>query len=336
MAVIKRGKKGVFYMNFMLNGKRIFRSTGKYSKREAALVEVAEKQRLVNQANLSPEERLAQTLLQDAADDVYETHWKHSKDAKRSYGRASNLINYIGNIPLGEINDETVAKFLRKLDKEDAAPGTVNRYLAALKMILRIKKQDTSYIKLRKERKGRIRVISREEEQKILDLLLSTEHAARRYYYPDVADLIVVLVDTGMRLGEALALMYKDIDLESNLISIWLNKGDRPRSIPMTGRVKKILKTRMADYPDKPFPFEQHQAQNAWRWVRKELDLKLDTQFVLHALRHTCASRLVNSGIDLYVVKEWLGHCTIQVTEKYAHLDPKKLAEAVAVLEYDM
>jgi site-specific recombinase XerD len=41
----------------------------------------------------------------------------------------------------------------------------------------------------------------------------------------------------------------------------------------------------------------------------------------------------VNNGIDLYVVKEWFGHSTINVTEKYAHLAPQKLAEAVAALE---
>lgn len=53
----------------------------------------------------------------------------------------------------------------------------------------------------------------------------------------------------------------------------------------------------------------------------------------MHALRHTCASRLVNKGIDLYVVKEWLGHSSIQVTEKYAHLAPHKLSHAATVLD---
>ncbi len=48
---------------------------------------------------------------------------------------------------------------------------------------------------------------------------------------------------------------------------------------------------------------------------------------------YICASRLVNAGVDLYVVKEWLGHGTIQVTEKYAHLAPHKLAHAAIKLE---
>jgi integrase len=47
------------------------------------------------------------------------------------------------------------------------------------------------------------------------------------------------------------------------------------------------------------------------------MKLEEDGEFILHSLRHTCATRLVNNDIDLYVVKEWLGHSSIQVTEKY-------------------
>jgi site-specific recombinase XerD len=67
--------------------------------------------------------------------------------------------------------------------------------------------------------------------------------------------------------------------------------------------------------------------------VRAEMHLERDEEFVMHALRHTCASRLVNAGIDLYVVKEWLGHSSIQITERYAHLSPSKLVHAVEALE---
>jgi integrase len=103
----------------------------------------------------------------------------------------------------------------------------------------------------------------------------------------------------------------------------------------MTKRVRAILKARQVTSPVQPFPISMFQAENSWKSTRKKMGLEKDTQFVLHALRHTCASRLVNKGIDLYVVKEWLGHSTIQVTEKYAHLAPGKLAHAALVLEKD-
>lgn len=83
----------------------------------------------------------------------------------------------------------------------------------------------------------------------------------------------------------------------------------------------------------KPFNLTIDQADKAWAWVRKEMKLEKDTQYVLHSLRHACATRLVNRGVDLYVVKEWLGHSSIQVTERYAHLAPSKLAHAASILE---
>lgn len=101
----------------------------------------------------------------------------------------------------------------------------------------------------------------------------------------------------------------------------------------MTKRVNAILLAKPACNRVKPFPLKQHQTQNAWRWVRKEMELLKDKEFVSHALRYSCAGRLVNQGIDLYVVKEWLGHSTIQVKEKHAHLTPEKLTHAVKALK---
>jgi integrase len=333
MSVLKRGNKGVFYMSFSINGARVFRSTGKYTKKEAKQVEAIERQKLIDEANLSPFERAARVLFKDAIEAVYESRWKHCKDAYRAHSRALGLVEYIGNIPVGKIDDFAIAGLMQKLESKKIQPGTINRYLAALKTVLKQSKQDYSHIKLRKERKGRIRVISREEETAAVDLLRNTIHDKRRYFYSDVGELAILLVDTGMRLGEALPLRYDDINFDTNLISIWINKGERPRSIPMTSRVRSILLARKEKNKDKPFSLKCHQTENAWRWVRKTLNLEKDKEFVLHALRHTCASRLVNKGIDLYVVKEWLGHSSIQVTEKYAHLSPNKLAHAASVLE---
>lgn len=333
MTVYKRGDKGVFYMNFTVNGVRVFRSTGKFTKREAKQVEAIEKHKLMNEAIMSPQERAARMLLLDAIDAVYEAKWKHGKDAYRSFNRAKNMTALTGNIPLGSINEDVVACLIQKLEKKLVVTGTINRYLAALKTILKHHKQPVDHIKLRKERKGRIRTLSKKEEKAAVDLLRNTAHSKRRHFYLGVADLVEVLVDTGMRLNEALTLMYDDVNFNTNLITIWVNKGDRPRSIPMTKRVRSIMEARKVSGAEKPFNLKDYQAENAWRWVRKEMKLDADKEFIIHALRHTCASRLVNKGIDLYVVKEWLGHSSIQVTERYAHLAPQKLAHAATVLE---
>lgn len=331
MSVYKRGK--VFYMNFTVNGVRVFRSTGMTTKREAKRVEATERHRLLKGSRQSPQEKSANTLLQEAIELTYQAKWKYGKDSKRSYRRACNLADLIGNLPLKEIDEATVVQLTRKLENRKSSTATINRYLACLKTILKHMKQPADFISLRKERKGRIRVLSKEEERQVIDLLRYADHSLRRAYFPEVADLVEVLVDTGLRLGEALNLRYEDIDFNSNLISIWINKGDRPRSVPMTSRVRNVLEARQSSNQEKPFTIKAHQAETAWRWLRKEMGKEADKEFVIHSLRHTTASRMVNAGVDLYVVKDILGHASIATTQIYAHLAPHKLAQAISILE---
>jgi len=333
MAVYKRGAKGVFYMNFTVNGQRVFKSTGKYTKKEAKQAEANERQKMMNEESMTPQERNANMLLEDAAKQVYEAKWKNNKDLFGPKTRCKRLIELLGNIPLSKIDDDVVSEMIRKLDATNIKPATVNRFLATLKTILKFKRQPCDHIKLRKESKGRIRVISKTEETSVVNLLRNTEHSKRRWFYYHVADLVEVLIDTGMRLSEALTLATDDVNFDSNLIHIWINKGDRPRSVPMTKRVASILKRRTEGNVMTPFNLTTYQSDKAWAWAREQIGLKDDAEFIIHALRHTCASRLVNAGIDLYVVKEWLGHSSIQVTERYAHLAPHKLAHAAMKLE---
>ena len=333
MTVYKRGQKGVFYMNFTVNGVRVFKSTGKFTKKEAKLVEAVEKKKLMEDASLPPKEKRSRMMLSEAIKKVYNERWKDNKDGYGSFRNAEIVMEYIGDMQLGKIDEDVVEGLLKKLEAKGNKPATINRYLAALKTTLRHHKQPWDHIKLKRESKGRIRVISDKELDKVVNLLRHTKHCKKRYYYPEVADLVEVLVDTGCRLSEMLNLKYEDVNFETNMISIWINKGQKPRSMPMTTRVKNIMMARKADGAIKPFKLNIDKAERAWGWVREEMGLKKDKEFLLHTLRHTCASRLVNRGVDLYVVKEWLGHSSIQMTERYAHLSPAKLMEAANALE---
>jgi integrase len=109
-------------------------------------------------------------------------------------------------------------------------------------------------------------------------------------------------------------------------------KNNKPRSVPMTGRVKDIFKRRVVSHKPKPFPYTNDWLGDLWDRAKFKMGLKDDPQFVPYALRHTCASRLVQRGINLRVVQEWMGHKTITVTMRYAHLTPTNLLEAVKVL----
>ena len=333
MSVYKRGDKAAFYMNFTIDGVRVTRSTGKFTKKEAKLVEAVEKMRMMVDGALSPREKAARMPLSTAIQKVYEERWKDNKDGLKSQRIAERLMDITGDITISKIDEDVIKRLVRTLEGSGIKGATVNRYLATIKTLLRHHRQPWEHIKLKKENKGRIRVLSKDEELRVVEMLLGAELQGMKPYHTEAGDMVKVLVDTGMRLSELLNLKYKDVNFTSNLISIWINKGDLPRSIPMTKRTRIIMEERQHISSVKPFSITIHEAERAWQWVRAEMGFEKDSEFVIHALRHTCASRLVNAGIDLYVVKEWLGHSTIQVTERYAHLNPVKLVHAVEVLE---
>jgi integrase len=336
MSVYKRGDKGVFYMNFTVNGVRVYKSTGKFTKKDAKQVEANEKQKLIDEANATPQQKATRMKLSEVVKELYDVRWKHNKDSVNSLARGEKVVEILGDIPIGEVSQEDVRKIMVHLQGRGNKPATVNRTLEVLKTMLKYKKLEWDYIKLSRVSKGRIRVISIEEEHQAVKHFKETKRIRGGKNYSDIGDLIICLVDTGMRLGEMLKLRYEDVNFKTNLITIWINKGGRPRSIPMTKRVREIMLARKDSSPDMPFHLNNDQAINAWQWVRKEMGLHHDREFVLHALRHTCASRLLNKGVDIVTIRDWLGHADISTTMIYAHLAPNKLAHAAAILDsYD-
>ena len=176
---------------------------------------------------------------------------------------------------------------------------------------------------------GRTRYLTADEEQAVTDELLSMGKAG-------ATEVIHTLLDTGMRFGEVMALRPCDCNLDTNMLEVWENKGDLPRSVPMTDRVRTIIERRCQSNRSTIFcDVARWQVEEAWRAMRRAIGLGDDPQFVPHALRHTCASRLVQRGASLYAVQKVLGHSTIKVTEKYAHLNPQALHDTIALLNND-
>jgi hypothetical protein len=104
----------------------------------------------------------------------------------------------------------------------------------------------------------------------------------------------------------------------------------------MTERVKDVIKLPPAEgrRPKGPFTrLSQAQFRAIWNEAKGEVGLAADEQVVPHILRHTCASRLVQGGIDIRRVQMWLGHQTLSMTMRYAHLATNDLDGCVFVLE---
>jgi integrase len=143
---------------------------------------------------------------------------------------------------------------------------------------------------------------------------------------------------TGLRQGELLRLTWGCIDFASKVITVKATtaKSGKSRHVPMNTQVIEILtewKPQKVEPTDFVFTTPRGMAiaspQTAWENVLREAKIK---NFTWHDLRHCFASRLVMRGVDLYVVKELLGHSSIVHTQIYAHLQPHKHHDAVARL----
>jgi integrase len=152
--------------------------------------------------------------------------------------------------------------------------------------------------------------------------------------YREARDIIECLIDLGCRVNELLNLEKRFIDWDNNQINFNERKNDNAVAVPMTYRVKDILTYHSYDLKDfdKVFSLDYTELNTIWQKVRKDLGYEKKKFYTLHLCRHTCASRLVQRGVPLLLVKDWLGHEDIQTTMIYAHLAPKALHSVVGVL----
>lgn len=274
--------------------------------------------------------------LAQAVERTLERVWRGTKAERTSTVNANLILKYFGKTrPLDSIDADLIDGFVKSLKAEGNANGTINRKLACLSKILTVacerkglKLDLKPKIELEKEYAGRIRYLSPTEEDTVVRLLTQWEKL-------DHVDAIQVLVDGGMRMGELFKIQARDYTPETRLVSLWERKGGLPTSIPTTIRAGDILKRRAQGKAptDLLFPYDVWWMRNQWDRVKSHMNLTEDEDFVPHALRHTCASRMVQRGVALKVVQEILGHASITVTQRYAHLAPGNLSDAMKVLE---
>ncbi len=231
------------------------------------------------------------------------------------------------------MTQEDIDDYLEHLIAARNADGTINRKMSALSTILRLAHDRghlTTMPKLprRKEEAGRIRFLTEEEEKVTLKWF-------HHFDKPDHALAVIVLIDTGFRPSELWRLTADNVDLRANTITLWKTKNDKPRTIPMTQRVRAIIEHRCGLHPTgQLWPgADKAWMRQPWENVRKAMNMVEDPDFVVYMLRHTCCSRLIQRGVPLAIVKEWMGHKSITTTMRYAHLAPTDLYSAVGVLE---
>ena len=243
---------------------------------------------------------------------------------------AKNLVIQIGaHRKITTIDEELIDHLIEDWKSDGNADSTCNRKLAALSKILSHAKK-RNYIKSKPEiewfieGQGRIRYFKLEEENRFLAALYSEG-------YNDVADLVAFGNDCGGRKSE-LKRIDQERDIDGRVLTIMTTKAKAPfpRYIELTDRALKILKRRARN----PFAnISDEHLRKAWNFAKIKLGLQDDKQFTFHCTRHTFASRLVQAGIGITVIQELMGHKTIKMTLRYAHLAPKNKTEARQALE---
>jgi integrase len=269
--------------------------------------------------------------LGELRDYVAKRFWQGTRAERTVLGNSDQVIEVLGDIEIRSLDEALIDRLVFASESRGNSNGTINRKLACLSKMLSVAHsrgwiERKPRIEKRREPLGRIRWLTRDEERKLVE---ATRHFGRGRY----ADLWVFLADTGLRVGEALRLRWADIDLDRKVLSVWVTKGDKPRTLPLTDRVTALLDSLRSEAREGPWAgLNQRTLATVWNTAKASMGLYNDGQFVPHCLRHTFASRLVQAGVPILTVKELCGHKSLSMTMRYSHLAPENLSGAIQVL----
>ena len=151
------------------------------------------------------------------------------------------------------------------------------------------------------------KALSIKEQQRFIKII--SKHRYKDYY--------LFLLYSGCRRAEGVGIMWQDIDLSKNILHIRGTKTlGSDRYIPISSKLKQIILDNK-NASDRLFPYTTNQVTKAFQRLQKKY--KLD--YTLHSLRHTFATRCLESGVSIRVVQKWLGHSRIDTTSKiYTHI----------------
>lgn len=245
---------------------------------------------------------------------AFEPLWKGKSYYSTAYSNLADANEIMGNPALKDINTDTVAEYADVL-AEHVKPSTVNRKLSNLHTILKYAYDREWILRMpkmpwRKEDNERIRWLSKDEETQLLALLPQPYSA-----------FCEILIHTGMRRGELMALKKEEVD--GDYARLWKTKTKKARSVPLSDRAKELINQYV------PFSIELSPLRTAWLKAKKDMGLEDDPNFVMHTLRHTTATRMLDTTGNIAVVQKMLGHAKIATTMRYAHVADDALLDAV-------
>lgn len=264
-------------------------------------------------------------------------HLAEAKLTQRSY---STTLGYMNNhvlprwkkVRLTDIETRAVSQWLADKLAEGLAPATVEKIRAILSRSFELggrwgipgaEKNPVRGVAKQRFENARQRFLSRDEGVRLRDAVAQSQN-------PQLGPIVGLLLLTGARLRELLDARWEHIDVVGRRWLIPTSKTGRSRHVPLSAAALAIIEALprfnewLVPNPDtlKPYVSIKHGWQRAIR-VAKLPGLRI------HDLRHSAASFMVNSGVDLFAVGKVLGHASYQSTQRYAHLANDTLLAAV-------
>ena len=322
MGLYRRGK--IYWFNIQYQGRRIQESLNTDNKRLAEKIYAKVLTEIVEGRYFDAVK--AKKLTFRELVEKYMQKYQKSRD----HCTVKQLLPVFGDMFLAAITTEKVSDYREERLKR-VKPATVYMELALMRRMFNVAIKEWEWLRDNPvsrlsfavgNQNARDRWLTDEEEQGLLACTAS---------HSWLKNLTVFALHTGMRRGEILNLKWQDVDFKRRIVTVVKSKNGEKRAIPMTGTLHDVLKSMTVRHiSGRVFPVSKGSLYYAFNCATSKAGVK---NFRFHDLRHTFATRLVQRSIDLYRVKELLGHKSIAMTMRYAHHCPESLRDSVKVLD---
>jgi integrase len=356
MSIYKRG--GVYWFSFVFRGERLQRSTRQGNWQTAKNIEAAYRTALAKGEVGILERKPAPPLKEFSQRFVDYVQTRSAEKPKTVEFYAQQMARLLEFDPLASacldaIDESLIEKFVQWRSQQTSRAGrkshakprkvicaaTVNRSLATLRKLLRLAHEWRLINRI-----PRVRLLPGERNREFI-----LTHAQEQLYLEmapqPLQDVATLILDSGLRIGEALALEWPDIHLEpasgAKFGYLHVREGESRfarRNVPLTVRVRDMLESRKAESKT-PWVFAESAARpmlnSSLDHLQKGLreTLKMSGEFVLHSLRHSYGTRLGEAGADAFTIMRLMGHSSVTVSQRYVHPTPEALERAVERLE---
>jgi len=258
----------------------------------------------------------------EAFAETYLQRRQYLRSSERDGHSVKNLLKFFRGKVLLAIQASNIEDYIAKRRTDGVSNATINRELAALKRMytLAIKwgdanKNPVKEIEFLEEPPGRSRFLSREEAQWLIEC--STEH---------LKPVVITALNTGMRLGEVIGLKWEQVFIDNVIdpyLELELTKNNKKRFVPLNNDLVELFKGIRSKSTGSQEVFLNHRGK-AIKSIRTAFVTALQKAGILdfrfHDLRQTFASHFLMNGGDMLTLKEILGHSSLKMVERYAHL----------------